>query len=141
MIFRFSLFCLTLFLACQVTRDTTGGDVKSSPMPMDVNAAKLELVDLLRTKPGLEIRGIGERVEITIRGAKSFQGKNAPLYVLDGVVLGRDYKTANITVDVRQVESVRILSPTMAAIYGSRGQNGVIEITSKSTPAGVRMRN
>lgn len=141
MILRLSLFCLTLLLACQVTRDSTGGDVKSGPVPMDLNAGKLELVDLLRTKPGLEIRGIGERVEIIIRGAKSFQGKNAPLYVLDGVVLGRDYKTANITVDVRQVESIRILSPTRAAIYGSRGQNGVIEIKSKSSLDAIRLRN
>ena len=69
----------------------------------------------------------GEPV-ITIRGIGSMNSSNSPLYVVDGIV-GVDPNT----VDPNIIASVDILKDAAAAsIYGSRGSNGVVVITTKT---------
>jgi TonB-linked SusC/RagA family outer membrane protein len=72
--------------------------------------------------------GSGPRVKI--RGANSITGNNEPLYVTDG----------NIGVspdDPNDIESIEILKDAAStAIYGSRGSNGVVLITTKAGKAG-----
>lgn len=64
---------------------------------------------------------------IRIRGAGSINSDNTPLYVVDGVV-GVDPET----IDPNIVKSIDILKDaTSSAIYGSRGANGVVVITTK----------
>ena len=70
----------------------------------------------------------GSRIEVRIRGGNSLIGNNQPLYVVDGfpVTSGIDY------LNPADIESVDILKDASAtAIYGSRGANGVVIITSK----------
>jgi len=69
----------------------------------------------------------GGNVKIRVRGPNSINGGNDPLYVVDGVALG------NINfVNINDVESMEILKDASAtAIYGSRGANGVVMITTK----------
>ena len=93
---------------------------------------RTELIHFLRDKPGLQIVNRGGDYEVLVRGARSINGPNAPLYTLDGVAIGRDYNSVAQTVDVTQIASIRIITPANAAIYGSRGQNGVIAIKTKS---------
>lgn len=82
--------------------------------------------------------------EINIRGVRSLTASNAPLYVVDGIPLVTepltdDEKTKDIkkssgieTLNPQDVESIDILKDASAtAIYGSRGANGVILITTK----------
>lgn len=71
-------------------------------------------------------------MRVRIRGTNSLEGDNAPLYVIDGV-LGASMASIN----VNDIESVEVLKDASAtAIYGSRGSNGVILITTKSAKAG-----
>ncbi|MDE6178787.1 MAG: SusC/RagA family TonB-linked outer membrane protein, partial [Duncaniella sp.] len=73
--------------------------------------------------------------EVRIRGERSLKAGNTPLYVVDGVPLlsGSGIETLN----PRDIESVDILKDASAtAIYGSRGANGVILITTKSGKPG-----
>ena len=95
------------------------------------NAANAELVDMLRTISGIYIRGGGPNYDIQVRGKTSISGDNRPLYVIDGVPVGRDYAGAAGSVDVRNISSVRLLSGPQASIYGNRGANGVIVIKTK----------
>jgi len=70
----------------------------------------------------------GGRIEVRIRGGNSMIGSNDPLYVVDGfpVTGGIDFLNPS------DIESVNILKDASAtAIYGSRGANGVVIITSK----------
>ncbi len=68
---------------------------------------------------------------IRIRGGNSIQGDNEPLYVVDGFIVGTDFNLNNI--NVNDIESIDILKDaTSIAIYGTRGANGVILITTKS---------
>jgi TonB-linked SusC/RagA family outer membrane protein len=69
----------------------------------------------------------GSDVRIRIRGANSVLGNNDPLYVVDGFV-GADFSIVN----PNDIESIQVLKDAAStAIYGSRGANGVVIITTK----------
>lgn len=70
----------------------------------------------------------GGDVRIRIRGVNSVLGDNSPLFVIDGFV-GADFNMLNPN-DIKSVEILKDAAST--AIYGSRGANGVILITTKS---------
>ncbi len=75
----------------------------------------------------------GGAPEVTIRGISSINSSLAPLYVIDGFV-GAD----PTTIDPSIIESVDVYKDAAAsAIYGSRGANGVIVITTKKGKDGV----
>ncbi|HWB94164.1 MAG TPA: SusC/RagA family TonB-linked outer membrane protein, partial [Puia sp.] len=74
----------------------------------------------------------GGNVRIRIRGANSLTGDNSPLYVVDGFV-GADFTTLN-TDDIASIEILKDASAT--AIYGSRGANGVVIVTTKTGTKG-----
>ena len=76
----------------------------------------------------------GNMAKIRIRGANSINGSNDPLYVIDGVPTVSDINPIN-PYDVKSVEILKDASAT--AIYGSRGANGVILITTKRGDAGA----
>ncbi|MDP4270919.1 MAG: TonB-dependent receptor [Bacteroidota bacterium] len=76
----------------------------------------------------------GSLPQIRIRGSRSITAGNEPLYVLDGIPL-----TGGIAeISPGDIESMEVLKDASAtAIYGSRGANGVILITSKKGIKGV----
>lgn len=76
--------------------------------------------------PGLIISWSGSTATINIRGANSFYGSTEPLFVVDGSVVDRIDD-----INPREVKSIEVLKDGGAAIYGSRGANGVILITLK----------
>ena len=70
----------------------------------------------------------GARSTVRIRGISSFQNNN-PLYIIDGVPVEETY--ANF-LNPNDVESISVLKDASAtAIYGARGANGVVIITTK----------
>jgi TonB-dependent starch-binding outer membrane protein SusC len=105
----------------------------------------------------------GSAVSIRIRGTTSISGTNEPLYIIDGVpvsgdatgratsgrpISGNDFSSNGgsgnnavsplSTINPNDVESIDILKDASAtAIYGSRGANGVIIITTKSGRKGT----
>ncbi len=70
---------------------------------------------------------------IRIRGIGTINGDAAPLYVVDGVKVGRDANFVNPS-DIESIEVLKDASAT--AIYGSEGANGVIMITTKKGTKG-----
>lgn len=76
----------------------------------------------------------GGAVKIRIRGANSINASNDPLYVIDGVALS---SIGIQDINVNDIASMEVLKDASAtAIYGSRGANGVIIITTKSGKSG-----
>ncbi|MEL6535575.1 MAG: SusC/RagA family TonB-linked outer membrane protein [Bacteroidota bacterium] len=88
--------------------------------------------------------GPGGSTRVLIRGNNKLTGNNQPLYVVDGVPInnanlgpairwgGYDYGDGIGDIVSDDIESISILKgPNGAALYGSRGQNGVIMITTK----------
>lgn len=120
---------------------------------------------LLQAKvPGVRITSAsgepGGAVNVTIRGAGSLRSGNSPLYVIDGVALSNEAVTPGSTnlvgsnagnvaasknplnfLNPDDIESIDVLKDASAtAIYGSRGSNGVILITTKkATPGDVKV--
>ncbi|RZL15341.1 MAG: SusC/RagA family TonB-linked outer membrane protein, partial [Pedobacter sp.] len=77
----------------------------------------------------------GSAINIIIRGANSITGTNAPLYVIDGFPIENP---DNNSINPNDVESIEVLKDAAAtAIYGARGSNGVIIVTTKSGKEGT----
>lgn len=86
---------------------------------------------------------LGQGMNIRVRGTSSVSASSQPLYVIDGIPVISESQSqiadtnplASLNID--NIESVDILKDaSAAAIYGSRGANGVILITTKSGQAG-----
>jgi TonB-linked SusC/RagA family outer membrane protein len=89
----------------------------------------------------------GAALSVRVRGTGSISAGNDPLYVVDGIPLSRDTKYAtgstntqfpdnpiNVlsTINTDDIESIEVLKDaSAAAIYGSRGSNGVVLLTTK----------
>lgn len=90
----------------------------------------------------------GGASRVSIRGVSSINGDNEPLYVIDGIPLSKASASYNYSGEYRQdplsminpsdIESIDVLKDAAAtAIYGSRGTNGVIMITTKQGRKGA----
>ncbi len=80
----------------------------------------------------------GSGTTVRIRGTSSIYGNNEPLYVVDGVPLGESVGGIEQIVNPTDVESIEILKDdSAAAIYGSRGANGVVLITTRKGSSGA----
>jgi TonB-linked SusC/RagA family outer membrane protein len=118
-------------------KDVTGAvaginqsDIRSRPVANAVEAmqGKVAGVDITSNERP------GQVGSVTIRGVRSLTASNSPLYVVDGIPLisgGIDYLNPN---DIETIDVLKDASAT--AIYGSRGANGVIIITTKQGKAG-----
>lgn len=71
-------------------------------------------------------------ISVRIRGASSIYGQTEPLYVIDGVPIQGSANSALLALDPNNIARIDILKDAgSAAIYGSRGGNGVVLITTK----------
>lgn len=94
----------------------------------------------------------GADSQLRIRGGNSVNASNEPLYVIDGFIYFKDASNSSTglggfasglnplaTINPNDIESVEVLKDVSAtAIYGSRGANGVILITTKQGKAGTK---
>ncbi len=90
----------------------------------------MSLADLLRRQPGVMVQGSGNNAKVAIRGGAGPSGTD-PLYVIDKVPIGNSYAQAAGMVDVNDIANISVLSGADASQYGTRGNGGVIEITTK----------
>ncbi len=126
-------------------------DVKSEEL---TQAGNSDLVSSLAGKvAGVQINqsggGVGGTSRIEIRGTSSLSGNNAPLWVVDGVPFdngnsrdgsiwgGTSRAGGAFDLNPEDIESVSILKgPNAAALYGERGGNGVVLVTTKKGTRG-----
>lgn len=83
----------------------------------------------------------GGGISVNIRGINSISGSNEPLYVVDGVQIQGSVSPSGsnplASLNPADIESMEILQgPSATAIYGSRGTNGVVLITTKRGKSG-----
>lgn len=90
-----------------------------------------QIQELLQGLPGVEVMGSGAGMRVRIRGTNSFLGDTEPLYVVDGTVLSSGVQGL-LAIDPNDVARIDVLKDAgSTALYGSRGGNGVIVITTK----------
>lgn len=139
------------------------GTVKKSDLTGSVSSVK---ADELKSSPSttfdqaLQGRAAGVQVvqtsgvpgggtSIRIRGTSSVNASSEPLYVIDGMLINTDIGEVSVagngpnigplaSINPNDVESIEVLKDASAsAIYGSRGANGVVLITTKRGKAGI----
>jgi TonB-dependent SusC/RagA subfamily outer membrane receptor len=103
----------------------TAQDIENNPNePIEkVLQGKVSGVEVIRSDDG--------SIAVNIRGARSFTRDEAPLYVLDGMPFEPGPGGVISGVDPYSIESIKVLKGGEAVLYGIRGMNGVIEITTK----------
>jgi TonB-dependent SusC/RagA subfamily outer membrane receptor len=116
----------------QARRDVTGavssvsGDVAQRNSPTSV-------ADMIDGRfAGVEVRRLASGgISVRIRGERTIKGNGEPLYVVDGVPQHSSNGTL-ADIDPRYVQSIEVLKDAgSTAVYGARGANGVILITTK----------
>lgn len=117
-------------------RDLTGSvaSLKSDDLQ---KAASSNVLSAMQAKiPGLDIQQssgqAGAAISMTLRGNRSISASNDPLILVDGVEYG-----ATLDIPASEIESMDVLKDASStAIYGTKGANGVIIITTKRGQAG-----
>ena len=132
----------------QLKRTLTGNIAKIKSK--DIQDVPVSSVDqaLQGKAAGVQINGgtgkVGQASQIRIRGQSSVSASNEPLFVVDGVPITNNNlsieggATNPLTdININDIESLEILKDaSAAAIYGARGANGVILITTKRGKSG-----
>ena len=109
-----------------------------------VNALSGKVAGLQITKSST---GVGGSSRVVLRGVSSMLGNNRPLFVIDGIPMPAGYSGGNNPstdggdalgdINAEDIESISVLKGAgAAAVYGSRGANGVILITTKKGTLG-----
>jgi TonB-linked SusC/RagA family outer membrane protein len=94
---------------------------------MEALQGKIAGVDIVRTSGSA-----GANVNVTVRGNRSIRAGNGPLYIVDGI----QYDNFQ-DINPNDIESMEVLKDgSSTAIYGSKGANGVILISTKKGTAG-----
>ena len=122
----------------QKKSDVTGAMASVSTEELNARPVNNALEALQGKAAGVDIttnERPGQLGSILIRGQRSIGATNSPLYVVDGVPLMS--ASAIETLNPRDIETIDILKDASAtAIYGSRGANGVVLVTTKQGRAG-----
>lgn len=119
----------------------TAKDIQQVPVANVQNALVGKLAGVQITQTNGKVEG---GMNIRVRGAASISASTQPLYVLDGIPLITDDESSNgaptnplLTLSPNEIESIDVLKDaSSAAIYGARGANGVVIITTKKGKEG-----
>jgi TonB-dependent starch-binding outer membrane protein SusC len=123
------------------TARVTSKDIENIPVSNVQNALVGKLAGVQVTQTNGKVEG---GMNIRVRGQASLSAGTQPLYVLDGMILINQNESTNgaplnplLTLSPNEIESIDVLKDaSSAAIYGSRGANGVVIITTKKGKAG-----
>jgi TonB-linked SusC/RagA family outer membrane protein len=132
----------------QIKQDVTSNIAKVSGKDIQ-NLATLSVESTMQGRAaGVLIESgsgkVGQGMKVRVRGSSSITAGNQPVYVIDGVVVtsnsqSRTDAATNPLADINfnDIESIEVLKDAAsAAIYGSRGSNGVVIITTKQGKSG-----
>lgn len=135
--FPFILFAFLLILAgCAGSGTSTADNTRQSGNEVIVDNHDLGLDSYLRRLSGVRVSGSGASARIDIRGASSstIQSESRPLFIVDGVRIGRDFSKVYSTINMKNVHSIKVMKLSRATIlYGHDGSSGVIEISMFDT--------
>ena len=123
------------------------GTARKGDLTSSISAVKGEALEKLSTGNVMnalqgQVNGVqisnagspGASPRVIIRGVSSFNGGSDPLYVVDGMPVGTNINFLN----QNDIESMQVLKDASAsAIYGTRGSNGVVLITTKKGKKGA----
>jgi TonB-linked SusC/RagA family outer membrane protein len=121
-------------------RDLTGSVSSIKSTEITKTASNNALQSMQGKIAGLDItKSSGESgagIDITLRGNRSVNASNAPLFLVDGIEYG-----STLDINASDIESIEVLKDASStAIYGTRGANGVVIITTKKGTAAGKLK-
>ncbi|PYP13646.1 MAG: hypothetical protein DMD54_16190 [Gemmatimonadetes bacterium] len=134
-------FVFSLFVACAIgcggARTAPNAPGVSTIIPSKTDARVTRVEEMLRGVPGLEVTRLPDgNYRLRIRGQRSIRGNptdDNPLLVIDGIPIPNESMSSMLADlspgDVARIEVLKDAADT--SMYGSRGANGVIVITTK----------
>jgi TonB-dependent SusC/RagA subfamily outer membrane receptor len=146
-----ALGVLLAFLhGCAHTKETNGSEAADASEPADASERSPRdpstvTAEDIRRQPGepieeilegriagVEVKRTPDGIAVRIRGSTSLRGDSDPLYVIDGIPIQPGPGGALVGISPYDIESIKVLKgPVDTAMYGVRGANGVIVITTK----------
>ncbi len=131
-------FTMLVGLAAACSSGSTNREPPVSPTVTSDDIARnpsRPIEEVLQAKnPGVSITRTAGGLAVQIGGPSAWDGNRAPLYVLDGSPMQPGPGGVLTGVNPYDIESIKVLkNPADIAIYGMRGANGVIVITTKRT--------
>lgn len=82
---------------------------------------------------GVSVYGSGANAKVLLRGSVSFEQDTTPLFVINGIRVGRKFSDVYHLVTMNDLVSIKILRmPKATNLYGYEGVYGAIEITTKT---------
>ncbi|RMG24604.1 MAG: hypothetical protein D6730_12460 [Bacteroidetes bacterium] len=108
-------------------------EVTEAVATVETKDPTISLANYLRRVPGVRVLGNGPDARIIVRGGTSVNQSEAPLFVVDGAPVGNDFSQVYNMLDVNDIKRVTVLKDgSSTAMYGTRGNGGVILIHTKS---------
>jgi TonB-dependent SusC/RagA subfamily outer membrane receptor len=115
----------------QQARDVTGATSKADSAKLMSNSPRTVADMLVGRFAGVEVFQLPNGgTSIRIRGSRSLQSNQEPLFVLDGMPQHNGSQSL-LDLDPHDIKSIEVLKDGQAAVYGSRGANGVILIATR----------
>jgi TonB-dependent starch-binding outer membrane protein SusC len=119
----------------------SGDEIKNTPVPSVQQALQGKSAGVFIESVNGKATGV---TRMRIRGSSSISATNEPLFIVDGVAISTEALNQSgavinplTSINVNDIESIDILKDASStAIYGSRGANGVVLITTKKGKAG-----
>lgn len=131
--------CMAVAVGCGTSENSSESETVRYGSTIMVENPEISLDRYVRRLTGVSVHGSGSGAEIQIRGAETYWGgrwgqglDSRPIYIIDGVRIGRDFSQLYNLVDMTNVESVQVLRPPRATqLYGTDGGFGAIVVNLK----------
>lgn len=118
---------LLLLLAISVACSSSNKTSSASQSDKETIVLVKNLPRYIDKLPRLTVRGSGNSLQVINTSANTITGPSEPLFVLDGVQMGRSLSQLMRLLDENQSLSVKYLTTSRATVrYGEGGKNGVI---------------
>lgn len=130
LIFSTALSLVLLLTACSGTKNSVNNQAERKGSTVKVS----NLLHHLDSIPRLRVEGHGYNAIVLNSSVSSFHGGLTPLFILDGIQVGIDYREVAPLLSQNEYVTVQFLTTRRATIrYGEAGRNGVIIINRSHT--------
>ena len=122
------LFSLTMY-GCASSGGTSSSDSTNKGNEILIHNPEIGLDDYIKRLSGVRVYGSGVAARVEMRGISTFELSTSPLFIMDGVRVGRDFSQVYRMVSMNSVNTIKALNSSKATThYGHDGYAGVIEI-------------
>jgi len=130
---KLSILLICVFVvACSTTKEGSSGSEEASQKLFEGSRAGPTdqiLVNYLRTISRLKVSGSPGNYFVVNRVSSTLEGDKRPLFVVDGVQMGRDFNRITNVVQLQSISSIEFVRANQATFkYGEAGRNGVVMI-------------